>query len=80
LVLSSKQQRFAGDISQNGKDLTAGDVRLTFEPLGMAMPGDTPLIHWMENVTMMIEGSGVLDPLKNHWFNEKGWLKGLFLD
>lgn len=60
--------------------LTAGDVRLTFDPLGIAMPEGTLLIHWMENFTMIIVGSGVLDPLKNHWFNEKVWLKGLFQD
>jgi len=48
--------------------------------LRMAMLEDTLLIHWMENVTTIIEGGGVLDPLKNHWFNEKGWLKGLLQD
>jgi polar amino acid transport system substrate-binding protein len=59
------------------KGLTAGDVRLTFEPLGIAMPEDTLLINWVENFLMMIEGSGVLDALKNHWFNEKVWMKEL---
>jgi len=59
------------------KGLTAGDVRLTFEPLGIAMPEDTLLINWMENFLMMIEGNGVLDALKNHWFNEEVWMKEL---
>lgn len=59
------------------RGLTAGDVRLTFEPLGIAMPEDTLLINWMENFMMMIDGSGVLDALKNHWFNEKVWMKEL---
>jgi len=48
--------------------------------LGMAMLEDTPLIHWMENVMMIIEGGGVLDPLKNHWFNEKVWFMPIFQD
>lgn len=57
--------------------LTAADVRLTFEPLCIAMPEDALLINWVENFLMMIEGSGVLDALKNHWFNEKVWLEEL---
>lgn len=59
------------------KGLTAGDVRLTFEPLGFAMPEDALLINWMENFLMMVQGSGTLDALKNHWFNETIWMKEL---
>jgi len=59
------------------KGLTAGDVRLTFEPLCIAMPEDTLLINWMENFMMTAEGSGVLDALRNHWFNETVWMKEL---
>jgi polar amino acid transport system substrate-binding protein len=59
------------------KGMTAGDVRLTFEPLGIAMPEDTLLINWMENLLMMIDGSGVLDALRNHWFNEQVWMEEL---
>jgi len=59
------------------KGLAAGDVRLTFEPLGIAMPEDPLLINWVENFLMMIEGSGVLGALRNHWFNEKIWMKEL---
>lgn len=59
------------------KGLAAGDVRLTFEPIGIAVSEDALLINWLENFLMMIEGSGALDVLKNHWFNEKIWMKEL---
>lgn len=59
------------------KGLTAGDVRLSFEPLGIAMAEDTLLINWMRNFMIMIEGSGALDELRNYWFNEDVWMKEL---
>lgn len=59
------------------KGLTSGDVRLTHEPLGIAMPEDTLLINWMQNFMKIIEGNGELDELRNHWFNEKVWSKEL---
>ena len=59
------------------KGLTAGDARLTYEPLGIAMPEDTLLINWMRNFMALTEGSGLLDELRNHWFNEEVWMKEL---
>ncbi len=59
------------------KGLTSGDARLTFEPLGIAMAEDTLLINWMRNFITLIEGSGLLDELRNHWFNEEVWIKEL---
>lgn len=59
------------------KGLTAGNARLTYEPLGIAIPEDTLLINWMQNFMMMIEGNGALDKLRNHWFNEEVWMKEL---
>jgi polar amino acid transport system substrate-binding protein len=59
------------------KGLAAGDVRLTFEPLGIAVSEDALLINWLENFLMVIEENGALDVLKNHWFNEKIWMEEL---
>jgi len=59
------------------KGLTAGNARLTYEPLGIAMQEDTLLINWMQNFMMMIKGSGTLEKLMNHWFNEEVWMKEL---
>jgi len=59
------------------KGLTAGDVRLTFEPLGIAMPEDTLLINWVENLMMMLDGTGILEALRNRWFNERIWMEEL---
>jgi len=41
------------------------------------MREDTLLINWMRNFMTIIEGSGLLDDLRNHWFNEKVWVKEL---
>jgi len=70
---------WASPYSNRNKDkgLTSGDARLTFEPLGIAMAEDTLLINWMRNFMMLIEGSGLLDNLRNHWFNEQVWMKEL---
>jgi polar amino acid transport system substrate-binding protein len=59
------------------KGLIAGDMRLTYEPLGIAMKEDTLLINWMRNFITSLEGSGALDRLRNHWFNEDVWEKEL---
>jgi polar amino acid transport system substrate-binding protein len=51
----------------------------TYEPLGIAVPGDDPhLINWVENFLKTIQGSGALEELKRNWFGAGGsWLKRL---
>jgi polar amino acid transport system substrate-binding protein len=51
---------------------------LTYEPLGIALPGNDPLlINWMQNTLNSLEGSGRLDELKLKWFAEGSWLDQL---
>ena len=51
---------------------------LTYEPLGIAVPGgDTHLINWVENFLSIMEGSGQMDELKARWFFDGAWLKRL---
>ena len=51
---------------------------LTFEPLGVALPPDDPLlINWMENFLLMLEGTGAMDELRAEWFKEGAWLSQL---
>ena len=51
---------------------------LTFEPLGVALPADDPLlINWMENFLLMLEGTGVMDELRAKWFKDGAWLEQL---
>ena len=42
------------------KGLVAGQSRLTFEPLGIAVQPDTLLLNWLRNFVIMLDGSGQL--------------------
>lgn len=59
------------------KGLKAGGSKLTFEPLGIAMPEDTLLINWTRNHLLMLEGSGVLKRSGEFWFKNASWVKEL---
>lgn len=51
---------------------------LTYEPLGIAVPANDPLmINWTENALANLEGSGILDELKLKWFARGSWLNKL---
>jgi len=51
---------------------------LTYEPLGIAVPANDPLlINWTENALANLEGSGILDELKLKWFARGAWLNKL---
>ena len=59
------------------KELVAGQSKLTFEPLGIAVPEDTLLINWLQNFMMMLEGSGQMKILNQRWFQDGSWIKDL---
>jgi hypothetical protein len=49
-----------------------------WEPLGIAVAANDPhLINWMENFLNNLEGSGQLEDLKEHWFEDASWLTQL---
>lgn len=51
---------------------------LTFEPIGVAMPGNDPLLlNWVQNFLSMLEGTGELEALRVKWFSDGSWLKEL---
>lgn len=53
-------------------------TQLTYEPIGIAIPANDPLLmNWTRNTLKNIEGSGILDELKLKWFAEGNWLKKL---
>ncbi len=61
-----------------GKGLVSVITPLTYEPLGIAMPGDDPLlINWTENFLHVLEASGRLEKLKQRWLDNASWLKQL---
>jgi polar amino acid transport system substrate-binding protein len=59
------------------KGLVAGQAKLTYEPLGIAVPEDALLINWLQNFMMMLQGSGTLGALNNRWFKDGSWIKDL---
>jgi polar amino acid transport system substrate-binding protein len=61
----------------NEKGLIAGQAKLTFEPLGIAVLEDALLINWLENFMLMLEGSGQLKSLNIRWFQDGAWIKQL---
>ncbi len=53
-------------------------TQLTYEPIGIAIPANDPLlINWTRNTLNNIEGSGLLDELKLKWFARGNWLNQL---
>ena len=60
---------------ENG--LVAGQSKLTFEPLGIAVKEDALLINWLQNFMIMLEGSGQLKMLNKRWFQDASWIKKL---
>ena len=59
------------------KGLVAGQSRLTFEPLGIAVQPDTLLLNWLRNFVIMLDGSGQLKLLSQKWFESGDWIKEL---
>ena len=57
--------------------LVAGQSRLTFEPLGIAVKPDTLLLNWLRNFVIMLDGSGQLKLLSQKWFESGDWIKEL---
>ena len=59
------------------KGLTAGQDRLTFEPLGIAVTEDALLINWLQNFMVMLNGSGELKRLTEKWLKDGSWVSQL---
>ncbi len=49
---------------------------ITFEPLGIALPGDDPLlINLVTNFLNTMRSSGKLDQIKKRWFGDPTWME-----
>ena len=59
------------------KGLISGKSKLTFEPLGIAMPEDTLLINWVQNHMIVLDGTGVLKRIAGFWLGNASWIKEL---
>lgn len=53
-------------------------TQLTYEPIGIAIPANDPLMmNWTRNTLNTFEESGILDKLRLKWFAEGDWLDKL---
>jgi polar amino acid transport system substrate-binding protein len=60
------------------EDLVSVITPLTYEPIGVAVPANDPLlVNWVDNILNMLKGSGELEDLEDHWFEDASWLKRL---
>ena len=60
------------------KNLVAVDKPFTYEPVGVALPPNDPLlVNVVENTLLTIEGSGALLLLTENWFKDPAWLQKL---
>ncbi|MCD6390112.1 MAG: transporter substrate-binding domain-containing protein [Desulfobulbaceae bacterium] len=60
------------------KKLATADKPFTYEPLGIALPANDPLlINWVENFLMTLNGSNGLKVVTERWFKNPAWLSEL---
>ena len=58
------------------KQYIASITPITYEPLGIAMPGDDPLlINLVTNFLNTMRSSGQMDLLKERWFGDSSWMR-----
>lgn len=51
-------------------------TRLTYEPLGIALPASDPLLlNWIDNLMRILEETGRLEALEKRWMRDGWWLK-----
>jgi len=51
---------------------------LSFEPIGIALPASDPLfVNLVENYLTLLEGMGLLDAMRESWFEDASWLAEL---
>jgi len=60
------------------KGLISALSLLTYEPLGVALPANDPLlVNWMDNFLHRLKKTGHLAKLKARWFEREDWLDQL---
>ncbi len=58
------------------KAYVASITPITYEPLGIALPGDDPqLINLVTNLINTLRDSGKLDLMKKRWFVDRAWME-----
>jgi polar amino acid transport system substrate-binding protein len=61
-----------------GDDLATLDTPFTFEPLGIALPPNDPLlVNWTQNALADLDDSGAIYDMMYTWFEEDDWVSRL---
>ncbi len=61
-----------------GEDLSTLETPFTFEPLGIALPPNDPLlVNWTQNALADMDDSGAVYDMMYQWFEEDDWLQRL---
>ncbi len=57
-------------------DFTTLDKPLSYEPIGVALPANDPLlVNWVQNMILNIYKAGEMDELIQKWFKSADWIK-----
>jgi len=57
------------------KGLASLITPLTYEPIGVALPANDPLlVNWVQNFLTTAESTGALERLKAKWFKDASWM------
>ncbi len=86
MVLEDKATAMVGDYSfcvvsayrYPGSGLVTLQKPLTYEPVGIALPANDPLlVNWVQNTLNTLEKSGELERMQKQWFSDGSWLSRL---
>jgi polar amino acid transport system substrate-binding protein len=86
MVLDGKAQAMVADYPicmvsvyrYRDKALTTLKTPMTYEPIGIALPPNDPLLlNWMQNFLTNLVNSGELEALRQRWFNDASWVSEL---
>lgn len=60
------------------QNIVTTDKAFTFEPLGIALNQDDPLLHnLLQNFLLLLQGSGRMEEMQARWFKKSDWIKRL---
>lgn len=60
------------------KGIVTTEKAFTFEPLGIALNQNDPLLHnLLQNFLLLLQGSGRIEELQDRWFKKSDWMKRL---
>ncbi len=75
-LVADYQFCFYAVLRHPNKQYVASINPITYEPLGIAMPGDDPLlINLVTNFLNTMRSSGKLDQIKKRWFGDRAWME-----